>query len=65
VICVVCRTREATTRRRTENYLGFLNKAAEPVCQVCARDLDAELERISRATISVDWAVRKYRGKAA
>jgi hypothetical protein len=65
MICVVCRIREATTKRRTKNYLGFLNAIAEPVCVPCAAELDAELERISRATISVDRAARRFRGKAA
>ena len=64
-ICVVCCIREATTKRRTESYLGFLNRIPEPVCVACAGDLDAELERINRATISVDRAVRKYRGRRA
>jgi hypothetical protein len=62
--CVLCPA-PATTRRKTVSSLGYWSPATEPVCELCAAELDRLIDRCVRGMVEVDRAVRKFRGRLA
>jgi hypothetical protein len=62
--CANCNRRAAETRRRLMTSVSTLGRP-EPVCRICARLVDDEMERVAHRTIAVDRAVARYRASEA
>ena len=54
--CVCCRLRPAETHRRTLTSVGTWTRHREPVCALCAGELDELTERCVQGMLAVDRA---------
>ncbi len=60
--CERCRRRPATKKRRLLTAVATRG-LPQPVCLPCAQEIDDEAETCALAAITVDRAVRRYRGE--